>query len=45
MANPKEIWTGMQKNDRYMLLSSIVVPITFWWFYIGRHKYGMKGMK
>lgn len=43
--NPAARWKSIDKNDRYMLLSSIIVPITFWWFYIGRNKYGTKGMR
>lgn len=45
MTNPISMWKGIDKNDRYMLLSSIVVPILFWWFYVGRNKYGTKGMR
>lgn len=45
MATPKDMWKGIDKNDRYMLLSSMVVPVAFWWFYIGRKKYGTKGLK
>jgi len=45
MANPIERWKGIEKGDRYMLLSSIVVPLLFWWYYIGHKRYGTKGLK
>ena len=46
MASPTDIWKGLDQSDRYMLLSSVMVPIGFWWFYIGRKKYGVqKGLK
>jgi hypothetical protein len=45
MATPKDVWKGIDRGDRYMLLSSMIVPVLFWWFYIGRKKYGTKGMK
>jgi hypothetical protein len=43
--NPIALWQGMPKSDRYMLVSSVIAPLVIWWFYIGRTKYGMKGMK
>jgi hypothetical protein len=39
MPNPVTFWKNMDKGDRYMLLSSIAIPLAFWWFYIGRKKY------
>jgi len=45
MATPIDRWKGLDKSDRYMLLSSMLVPFAFWWFYLGRHKYGTKGLK
>ncbi len=39
------MWKGIEKQDRYMLISSIFVPLALWWAYIGRHKYGMKGLR
>ncbi len=43
--NPVNIWKTLDKSDRYMLVSSIFVPLVVWWFYIGRTKYGTKGMR
>lgn len=45
MTSPVTMWKGMEKGDRYMILSSIVLPLSFWWIYVGRHKYGTKGLK
>lgn len=45
MASPKDIWKGIDKSDRYTLLSTVAIPIAFWWFYIGRKKYSTKGVK
>lgn len=45
MANPIQMWKGIDKGDRYMLLSSIVIPVLFWWYYVGRNRYGTKGMR
>jgi hypothetical protein len=45
MANPVQLWKGIDKGDRYMLLSSIVIPVLFWWYYVGRKRYGTKGMR
>jgi len=45
MATPVDMWKGLEKNDRYMILSGVVIPLAFWWFYIGRSRYGTKGMK
>jgi len=45
MANPKQIWTGLDKSDRAWLVGTVVAPIAVWWFYHGRNKYGTRGMK
>jgi hypothetical protein len=45
IVSPKRMWDGLEKGDRYMLLSGVVVPLAFWWYYIGRERYGTKGMK
>lgn len=43
--NPISIWKGLDRSDRYMIVSSVVAPILVWWFYTGRHKYSSKGMR
>lgn len=34
----------LDTNDRYYFLATILVPLVLWWIYIGRRKYGVKGM-
>lgn len=36
---------SLDNDDRYWLLASVVTPFVIWWYFIGRHKYGVKGMK
>lgn len=43
--NPLATWHGLDKQDKYMILTSVVIPIAFWWGYFGRHKYSTKGMR
>lgn len=38
-------WAAIEKKDRYALLSTVVIPAIFWWFYIGKDKYSTKGMR
>lgn len=45
MVSPLRVWSGLEEGDRYMLLSSIAIPLAFWWIYMGRKKYGTKGLK
>lgn len=45
MISPARMWNALEKSDRYTLLSGVIIPLMFWWFYIGRERYGMKGMK
>lgn len=35
---------ALDHNDKYWLLGTVVAPIVVWWMFIGRHKYGVKGM-
>jgi len=41
MISPK----GMQDNDKYFFIGSILVPIITWWIFFGRKRYSVKGMK
>ena len=40
-----DIWKGMDRSDKYLLISSVFAPLLFWWIYVGRHKYSTKGMR
>lgn len=35
----------MDKSDKQFFIASIMVPLLIWWWFTGRHKYGMKGMR
>jgi hypothetical protein len=35
----------MQSGDKQWFFSTVVAPIILWWFFIGRKRYGVKGMK
>ncbi len=35
----------LDKSDKAFFVGSIVVPLVIWWYFYGRQKYGMKGMK
>jgi hypothetical protein len=35
----------LDHDDRRFFVASIVAPLMVWWFFIGRKKYGMKGMR
>lgn len=45
MMNPKTAWEGIDRSDRMFVVGSIIAPIIIWWYYKGRHKYNLKGMK
>lgn len=36
---------GMDKSDKQFFAASIVAPLLVWWYFNGRKKYSVKGMK
>lgn len=38
------VWRNMDRGDRQMF-ASIAATLFVWWYFAGRKKYGMKGMK
>jgi hypothetical protein len=41
MINPMH----MDKGDKQFLVGTIIAPIIVWWYFNGRKKYSVKGMK
>lgn len=35
----------MDKNDKYFLLATIIVPLVLWWMFFGHDKYSLKGQR
>lgn len=35
----------LDTEDKKFFLASILVPLVIWWYFTGRKKYGMKGMR
>ena len=35
----------LDTEDKKFFLASILVPLIIWWYFTGRKKYGMKGMR
>lgn len=35
----------MNKDDKFFLLGSIVIPLGLWWIFYGRDKYSTKGQR
>lgn len=45
MTRISSFWSGLEREDQYMFLSSVLAPIVVWWLLIGRKRYSTKGMK
>lgn len=37
--------SGMQDDDKKFFIASIMIPIIVWWYFTGRKRYSVKGMK
>lgn len=36
----------LNAQDKFYLLSSVIVPLALWWYFVGSHRYGApKGAK
>jgi hypothetical protein len=35
----------IDSSDKQFFVAAIVAPIAAWWFFVGRKKYSVKGMK
>jgi len=35
----------MENSDKQFFAAAVVAPLIAWWLFIGRKKYGVKGMK
>lgn len=35
----------LDRNDRFFMLSTIIIPLILWWLFYGRNKYSLKGQK
>lgn len=36
---------NLDKQDKQFFVGAILAPLITWWLFIGRQKYGTKGMK
>lgn len=36
---------GMQPSDKQFFVASIIAPLLVWWYFTGRKRYSVKGMK
>lgn len=36
---------SLDRDDKAFFVGSLLAPIIVWWFFYGRKKYAMKGMK
>jgi hypothetical protein len=35
----------LDRNDRFFMLSTIIIPLILWWLFYGKNKYSLKGQK
>ena len=35
----------MEYSDKQFFVASVIIPIGLWWYFQGRRKYSVKGMK
>jgi hypothetical protein len=36
---------ALSPSDRYTLVGTVLVPLVLWWFFIGRKKFNLKGLR